>query len=242
MLPLVGVVAIGLLLVAGKLFFLSGTQPDRPELPVISTPPAVARQEKSAQAETPPSPTQKTTQPPAAVPLSVDAPETRRLPAATLDVLAVPYDSRATSPTTNTSSSGGKSSSVTVTSVPVARQNQNTKASQKPPVKERQTRPPAEAAKPKPATSSPTQEKKAAPVAVPKPEWQVQVGAYSTRAAADSVVEQLKKAGYPGTIVSGKTLSRVLVQAGATRDNALATATKLSRSGFPGAFIVPPRP
>jgi cell division protein FtsN len=73
-----------------------------------------------------------------------------------------------------------------------------------------------------------------------KPGWMVQVGAFSTPAAAEAVVQQLGKAGYQATVLPGK-LNRVLVPAGSTRAEALTQAEKMSKSGFQGAFIVPPR-
>ncbi len=236
MLPLVGIVAVGLLLVAGKLFFLSGLQPDRVTVPVISSPPPVVRQEKSAQAETPPvvRPEEKTAFSVPAAPMSVSvdtaATEGRRSLGATLDVLAVPYDSNAASPK---EASVGRSTVAEKTEAPSSPRI----SQQRPPVKERLTRP--QTAK---TTSPPSaQEKKPTSPAPSTPSWLVQVGAFSTQAAAEAVVQQLGKAGYSGRIISGRTLHRVLVQAGATRDEALATATKMSKSGFQGAFIVPPR-
>lgn len=239
MLPLVGIVAVGLLLVAGKLFFLSGLQPDRVTVPVISSPPPVARQEKSAQAETPPvaRPVTKTISSVPVVPKPVSADTTanegRRSLGATLDVLAVPYDSRATAPT---EAPAGKSVTVEKTEAPSAPKN----TQQRPPVKERLTRP-SQTVKTTPTPSAAEKKSSTPPPAPAKPSWLVQVGAFSTQAAAEAVVQQLGKAGYSGTIVSGKTLHRVLVQAGVTRDEALTMATKMSKSGFQGAFIVPPR-
>jgi cell division protein FtsN len=69
----------------------------------------------------------------------------------------------------------------------------------------------------------------------------VQVGAFSTPAAANAVSQQVTKAGYSATVVAGKILHRVLIQAGPTREDALTLATQMSQNGFRGAFIVPPR-
>jgi cell division protein FtsN len=69
----------------------------------------------------------------------------------------------------------------------------------------------------------------------------VQVGAFSTRVAADAFSEKVAKAGYSISVVSGQTLHRVLVQAGPTKEEAVTLATRMNRSGFQGAFIVPPR-
>ncbi len=221
MLPLVGIIAIGLLLVAGKLFFLTGLQPDKPPLPVIASPPPVVTQEKPAQAGTEVKVKESEARPAKPVP-DVEKPEERR-PLATLDVLAVPYGSDA-----------GTVKNEKTESTPVATQE----SPKKQPVK---VQPP----KVQPVKVVVVPEKKETPPQPKTPQkpasWMVQVGAFSTRAAADVVQQQMVKAGYTTNIISGKTLHRVLVQAGATRDEALAQASKISKSGFQGAFIVPPR-
>jgi cell division protein FtsN len=70
----------------------------------------------------------------------------------------------------------------------------------------------------------------------------VQIGAFSTLEAADAVVQQATKAGHTAAVTSNRTLHKVLIQAGPTRDDALKLAQKLGQAGFPGAFVVPPRP
>lgn len=249
MLPLVGIVAVGLLLVAGKLFFLSGLQSEKPALPVISSPAPVVVREKKAQAETPPVPPSSPPagQKPAVVPevLSpwpVEAPATRGPLATTLDVLAVPYDGRgkdakADSDVVATPAPEKKKETASQTTAPAVVQ-----PSQKPPVREQQTR--VQTVKTVPPEKKPVvPEKKPVPSQPPaaKPGWMVQVGAFSTQAAADAVQQQLGKAGYTARIISGRTLYRVLVEAGSSRDEALTMATRIGRSGFEGAFIVPPR-
>jgi cell division protein FtsN len=89
-------------------------------------------------------------------------------------------------------------------------------------------------------TPPPAPEIKSAPTPT-KPSWMVQVGAFSTQAAANAVSQRITKAGHSATVVAGKNLHRVLVQAGPTREDALTLATQMSQSGFQGAFIVPPR-
>jgi cell division septation protein DedD len=69
----------------------------------------------------------------------------------------------------------------------------------------------------------------------------VQVGAFSTQAAAEAFLQRVTKAGYEGVVVSSKTLHRVLVQGEASREETLVLATRMSQNGFRGAFIVPPR-
>ena len=100
---------------------------------------------------------------------------------------------------------------------------------------------PRPAARPaEPATSQPVQPARPAAPS-DRPNWMVQVGAYSTRAAAETVVRQITQTGHTASVVSGRTLHRVLVQAGPTRQDALDLATRLGQAGFPGAFVVPPR-
>lgn len=235
MLPLVGLVAIGLLLVAGELFFFSDVQTDKRPVPVIAPlPPPV--QERQAEAEAREQP-QNVPAPPAHVsvfdrPHAETTPEkpAEIKPLAFLNVLAVPY--------------GGKTESAPAAqsappSVSVV-QPEKKPAGQKPP--------PSPAA---PAPSRPQPEKAVPPKKQTPPVvqttrksagWMVQVGAFSTKEAAEAVTQQLTQANYATTLLSGKTLYRVLVQAGSTRDEALAQATKLAKIGFQGAFIVPPRP
>ena len=240
MLPLVGFVAIGLLAVAGKLFFMSGMQQSRPPLPVIvGTPP---QQERPAQAEESRTTTiqreEKTPEKEVSSTVSADVmSRSRTEERRTLDVLAIPYNEAQP-----VQAQPQNRSTVTVRE-PVKPQAQ---AEPKP-----QTNPQVQAKpqsarstvviqtpapqNPKPAVA---QEKTAVS---PNSNWMVQVGAFSTQAAAQNVAQQATKAGHTATIVSGRTLHRVLVQSGSTREEALALATRLSRSGFEGAFIVPPR-
>lgn len=224
MLPLVGIIAIGLLLVAGKLFFLTGLQPDKPPLPVIASPPPAVTQEKPAQAGTEVKVQEGEARSGRPAP-DIEKPEERR-PLATLDVLAVPYGSDA-----GTMKNEKAESAPAVTAV-----------TQERPKKQPLKVSPPKAQAVKVVVVPDKKEIPPQPKAPQKPpSWMVQVGAFSTRAAADVVQQQMVKAGYTTNIISGKTLHRVLVQAGATRDEALEQASRISRSGFQGAFIVPPR-
>jgi cell division protein FtsN len=68
----------------------------------------------------------------------------------------------------------------------------------------------------------------------------VQIGAFSTSSAAETVSRQVTQDGHSAVVLSGKTLYRVQIKAGSTKNDALKLATQLRQSGFPGAFIVPP--
>lgn len=70
--------------------------------------------------------------------------------------------------------------------------------------------------------------------------WAVQVGAFSTLAAAESVVQRAARANHTATVLSGRRWHRVLVHAGPTRQDAVALAARLGQTGFPGAFIIEP--
>ncbi len=67
--------------------------------------------------------------------------------------------------------------------------------------------------------------------------WCVQVGSFTERARAESVMRSLKEKGYNGLIaqaeVSGKTYFRVRVPAGNSREEANALENKLKGDGFP---------
>jgi cell division protein FtsN len=68
----------------------------------------------------------------------------------------------------------------------------------------------------------------------------VQVGAFSTPTGASVLAQRLTRAGYQPVVLPGK-WNRVLVQAGSTKEEAVAQAKKMSQSGFEGAFVVPSR-
>jgi cell division protein FtsN len=73
--------------------------------------------------------------------------------------------------------------------------------------------------------------------AVKETKWCVQVGSFTERARAESVMRSLKEKGYNGLIaqveVSGKTYFRVRVPAGNSREEANALENKLKGDGFP---------
>jgi rare lipoprotein A len=73
-----------------------------------------------------------------------------------------------------------------------------------------------------------------------RPAWRVQVGAFSTKAAADDVARRISKDGHSVAVVSGNRVHRVLVSA-ASGSEASALAARMDRSGFPGAFVISPR-
>jgi cell division protein FtsN len=230
MLPLIGVVALGLLLLAGRFFFTSALQPNRASLPVMAQP----RREKPAQ-----------TQERAAsrVPIEGKAPPEKALPAlpAALtaeaasslpvmpDVLAIPYEEKkvSVSPERQKPVPPSKAEGPPKTL-------KTTKTSKTQPKPQPALRPPKPAAKV--AVSSPV-----AKIPAPTPSaWMVQVAAFSTKSTANDVARRLSKDGHSARVVSGKTIHRVLIQA-KDRNDASALATRMDRSGFPGAFVISPK-
>jgi cell division protein FtsN len=249
MLPLVGIIAIVLLVVAGKFFFLSGAGEGQPPLPRLEESSHVSTRGNRAQAEEIITERQKdapvpndsaasssaNSSPVVVSPVPSNREESR--PALTeLNLWAVPYDGKA--PSASTSSQGA--AVATPRTTPVAGSSTTTSNSgSRPVVVVRPVTPAPPQTTGRTAQTAPSAESPTPPPA--KPSWMVQVGAFSTQGAANTVSQQVTKAGYSATVVPGKNLHRVLVQAGSTREEALTLATRMSQIGFKGAFIVPPR-
>ena len=236
MLPLVGIIAIVLLVVAGKFFFLSGTGGDQTPLPRLEDLSSVSpARGNPAQAEEFVADGQKDTvlpeKPVASSPevsqsvIVSSIPSTREEPRPPLmDILAVPYDSK----TSSVSATSQTSQEITVaaspsSAAPAARASTNSNSrpivTVSPVVTPRsQPQPTGRTAEEK-QTPPPASEIKTAP-APTKPSWMVQVGAFSTPAKANAVSQQVTKAGYSATVVGGKNLHRVLIKAGPTREDA----------------------
>ena len=248
-LPFVGVVAIGLLVVAGKLFFAnglafsSGALPPQAEDLLAGTPP-------SADAEVPPMeevPQAGLTAGTGAgsadggAELSV-SPKTP-LP---LDVTVIPYGgttARSTPqpiPTTSSSVDAG-TGMVKVDRTPVKPVKQ--KEAPPPQVQKKANAEPAKPPQPKPA---PQQKPKPQPPAPQKPAqqgtavWRVQVGAFSSKGMAQETVATLTKAGYRATVFSSPKFHKVWVQAGSTKRSAEVAILQLKKLGFPQSYAIPP--
>ncbi|MCU0975249.1 MAG: SPOR domain-containing protein [Steroidobacteraceae bacterium] len=93
----------------------------------------------------------------------------------------------------------------------------------------------APGATPPPAPPAP---RAAAPAPDPNAAWAVQLGAFSSRGAADKLVADLRRRGYPAFIVEyraeGKVLHRVRVGPEQDRARADALAARLDKDGFKG--------
>ena len=270
MLPLVGIVAIALLSVAGKFFFFPDLQ-DRLSVPVIVSPARASQPETDTKKntrteESTPIVQDTSSAPSVAAPLpatpsraeAATAPESEkdRHALGDLKLLAVPYESQA-APRVEPRKEPPRE---VVIAVPQTRPQQPTAATRNPsprpvlrpqaaantPAPQPQQTRPAQS-KPSAGTTAPAENKTPPPAqktpepAPSRPNWMVQVGAFSTQSAAGSFSERVSKAGYTTSVVSSKTLFRVLVQAGPTKEDALKLATQINQAGFQGAFIVPPR-
>ena len=259
MLPLIGIVAIGLLLVGGKLFFLGVVRPERSsalglrEQPTVETEPVRADEpltEHQVVAEASPASKEPFDSSSSAIPAaSLDGAwgeKTTELNSASMEpsVLATPYGSVASH------DAGAKEE--TPAKVPEApkpsakRVEVVVSPSRKPAIPAKAPRVPAASLSPQPPSPKPAPSKPTTPAKTPTPSktriplWQVQVGAFSTRESAVEVSRKLSQSGYKASVVSGTKFHKVLVQAGSTKQDAARIASRLDKEGFPGAFSVPP--
>lgn len=246
-LPFVGVVAIGLLVVAGKLFFVnglafsSGALPPQAEAPLAGTP-------SSADVEVPPleevpqaSLTAEIGTNSADGGTELSANPKTPLP---LDVTVIPYGDTAAPPSpfpATSSSVDAGTGMVKVDRTPVKPVKQ--KEAPPPQVQKKANAEPAKPPQPKPA---PQQKPKPQPSAPQKPVqqgtavWRVQVGAFSSKGMAQETVAKLTKAGYRAMVFSGPKFHKVWVQAGSTKRSAEAAILQLKKLGFPESYAIPP--
>jgi cell division protein FtsN len=246
MLPLVGVVAIGFLVVAGKLFFFSTSEEKSSPLPILQ--PLLPQPDPVPQggntSETNDAPIFIANEEPA-----IKEPAVEELvvenSSTVANAIPVPIPSSSDGQERRSDPFGG---ALDIRDVPSEDEPENNNVVVVVPPRPR----PAPVPAPAPIRNSQTQNRTptpptpAPPAPTPNPEpakpsWMVQVGAFSTQAAADAFSQQVTKAGYKATVVSSRTLHRVLVQGEDSREATLALATRMSQNGFRGAFIVTPR-
>lgn len=280
MLPLVGVVAVGLLVVGGKLFFLNGARSERRASPMIAAKEEAHIVDPSGPSDSQPLPattlggapegtevSSSLAVPPPDSPGSSEAegvlPAPRRTSLA-MDVLAIPYGN-ASPGVVDKKEGGGEKKTEAKAEVKKAAPNKKSEskrvevvvspspanngakqggsASSPAPKKISYTRPPAKSV---PAPSKVPAKTAPPPAAPPAPgkneggEWRVQVGAFSTKEAAAETSRKLSQSGYKASVVSGPKFHRVLVHAGATRQDASSLISRLAKAGFSGAFSIPP--
>jgi cell division protein FtsN len=234
MLPLIGIVAIGLLLLAGRLFFTSDFHSDRDSLPVMARQgerPAGAEERAAGRISS----TRVAEAPPIlAVPDVVLAEPREEKKSSVSPEQRAPSVSSSV-PSSKTKTSGGAVAPVHPKPKPAL--TSKPKVVKAPVPAEKKAAPPAKKPAP-PQTISPQP-------ALPQQKaqnssgWKVQVGAFSMRSAADDVARQLAKDGRSAEVISGKTMHKVLIGAGG-KDEASALAARMDRSGFPGAFVLSP--
>jgi len=256
MLPLIGVIAIGLVVVAGKLFLFTPNMA-HPSVPiVVESPRPQERQaqgrnvERDAPASQLPAPAAQLVV--ASPPSAFDAPPVpERLPSQGLDVLAVPYGGlgasrlEAKKPATQ---AVPPSSPFTTTRQPKPQPALNAAAVRRTSSVANSTNSQpasssANSTNSRPVSSSASTAASTAQKSNPgSAKWTIQVGAFSTLAAAKTFSEQVSKAGYKSTVVPSSAWHRVIVEAGTTRDEAQKLVEQINRSGFPEAFVVSPKP
>jgi DedD protein len=95
----------------------------------------------------------------------------------------------------------------------------------------------------KPATASKPEALKSTPTPEANGKWQVQIGSFGAEDKARQIAAQLKSKGFPASVstvkAGGKTLYRVRVSGGSSRESAQATLKKLS-GAYSGASLVAP--
>lgn len=259
MLPLVGVVAIGLLVVAGKLFFLSGIRPERGPVSTVREHLVVDSGETKGDLRPTSVPDVSPVMP---EPMggessqpTVSLGETAegklsgsRRTSLAIDVLAIPYGLAASTDSgAKAKGEAGTSSSKSVPKrVEVVVSPSRKPVAAAPAPKPQVSSPPSPPQAPRKPLPNPVPAKRPTPPPskpAPKmktPPWLVQVGAFSSKEAANDVSRKLSQAGYQVSIMSGVRFHRVMVQAGPARQDAVALASRLDKDGFPGAFSVPP--
>ena len=217
MLPIIGLVAVGLLLVGIKLFFLSGT-PTRASVP-SPAPRQVAQTDGAGVNQTPPTIDRETPQAPS-----------NGAGKGTPSVLAVPAGSSEKAPAPVQPAAQKKTEPVRTAATPKAQPKAAPVAAPKKPS-------PPPAAKPSATTAAPKAPPTTKAPSASTSTWGVQIGSFTNRSGAEEVSAQAKKAGYSAVItsaqVSGRTFYRVTVPAGMSQSDADALSKKLSGAGFP---------
>lgn len=205
MLPVIGIVALGLLVVGIKMFFLPAA-PEKEYTPV-PTPKVVQKQENN---------NVNTINKPVTEPkLTTEKvlPETAR----NIEPVAVPVSSsHKTSSQTETSAKPQKNQ-------PIKKVKDGTL---KPTEKQLQTK-----------TDKPLNNNLPTSSKVTVSTWNVQIGSFAERKAAETVVRQAGEVGFTAKItqasVKNKTYHRVFVPAGSDKTDALLLEKKLKNKGFP---------
>ena len=214
-LPIVSIAAVGLLVLAGRQFFINGLQTS-PEITstraYADSPALLAEREREEAAENSVAPAVKDVPPVTA-------------PAKGITVAA--ENSSAVNPPQTTPQTPAQTPEATTLAV--------TQQSTPAPAKTPAPAPKAEPEKPKPA---PKVEQLPA-----NKQWRVQVGAYPSKAAADTVVKKIRNAGYKAVVYKNPDSKYVKVwveEAGPTKFYADRIADQMKKLGFKSSFAFPP--
>lgn len=218
MLPIIGLVAMGLLLVGVKMFFLSGT----PTPPSVPSPELqqVVRTDGRGEHQTPLTIGREASQEPL-----------NGAGKGTPSVIAVPVGSSEKAPAPAQPEAQKKTEPVRATTVTPKAQPKAV------PAVEPKKPSPAPAAKPTTTTTAAKTSPTAKAPSASTSTWGVQIGSFTSRNGAEAVSAQAKKAGYSAVItsaqVNGRSFYRVTVPAGMSQSDADALSKKLSGAGFP---------
>lgn len=211
-LPIVSIAAVGLLVLAGRQFFINGLQTS-PEITstraYADSPALLAEREREEAAEN-----------------SV-APAVKDVPPITAPAKGIEVDAE-TIPPVKPVQAQQKTSAPAPAKTTLAVTQNSTPAPAK-------TSPKAEPEKPKPA---PKVEQLPA-----NKQWRVQVGAYPSKAAADSAAKKIRNAGYKAVVYKNPESKHVKVwveEAGPTKFYADRIADKMKELGFKSSFAFPP--
>ena len=92
-----------------------------------------------------------------------------------------------------------------------------------------------------PAAENPQPKPKPAPIPMNK-QWRVQIGAYTTKAAAEEAVKKLKRAGYKSVIYQNPASKhfKVWLEGGPTKFYADRIVEKMKKLGYKSSFSFPP--
>ena len=215
-LPIVTIAAIGLLILAGRQFFLNGmkTSPGMSSTRAYAEAPAlIAEREQKEQRE------------------RTEAAETNAVTVAEVKGTAPVSAEAAAKPEVQDDTSFAAVAEILA-------EPQKTK-------KITVTTSPAPAPKKTTATTTPAPKKTANTAAATLPankQWRVQVGAYGTKDNAQKEADKIKKAGYKATVYSNPASKyvKVWVQGGADKASAEKVVNAMKKMGYKSSFSFPP--
>ena len=231
-LPVVSIAAVGLLILAGRQFFINGmkTPPGISSTRAYAEAPAlIAERERKAEAQagmmTPPAETQGNSG------SEIDASDT--------NLLALAEIQETSRPDTQTQNNNNNENN----------QNQNQEVKPEPvkapqPQAKTQSQPQQQVKKPetKPETQSQINKRPAGTNLPPIKQWRVQIGAYTSKTGAQEAADKIKKAGYKAVVYSNPASkhTKVWVLGGTDKKSAERIANAMKSMGYKSSFVFPP--